>query len=116
MKINIPEYLIKLREMLVDAGMTSWQDRMMMRAWALTYRYPFTYRLSQWLAKWDMRRRANWIGTLPKEGKDDFSDRGWIQKLPGPAKGWTDQRDMPTPPSQSFRDWWAKREKNGGGH
>lgn len=29
---------------------------------------------------------------------------GW---LPGLAGGWTAQRDLPAPPKQSFRNWWA---------
>lgn len=28
---------------------------------------------------------------------------GW---LPGLAGGWTSQRDLPSPPRQSFRHWW----------
>lgn len=42
------------------------------------------------------------------------SDRaiGW---LPGIAGGWTDQRDIPAPPKESFRNWWAKnRGKHAG--
>jgi L-lactate dehydrogenase complex protein LldF len=35
-----------------------------------------------------------------------------ITKLPGIAAGWTQSRDIPAPPAQSFRDWWAK-EKDG---
>ncbi|MEX3566790.1 lactate utilization protein B [Micrococcus endophyticus] len=31
---------------------------------------------------------------------------GW---LPGIAGGWTDQRDVPAPPRQAFRHWWAAR-------
>jgi L-lactate dehydrogenase complex protein LldF len=34
-----------------------------------------------------------------------------IKKLPGIAAGWTQSRDIPAPPSQSFRDWWAKEHK-----
>ncbi|MFI7585172.1 lactate utilization protein B [Kocuria sp. M1N1S27] len=30
---------------------------------------------------------------------------GW---LPGAAGGWTDERDIPAPPKQSFRNWWAE--------
>ncbi|AGF71175.1 lactate utilization protein B [Corynebacterium halotolerans] len=30
---------------------------------------------------------------------------GW---LPGMAGGWTDERDLPAPPRQSFRNWWAE--------
>ena len=31
-----------------------------------------------------------------------------ITKLPGIPAGWTQSRDIPAPPSQSFRDWWKK--------
>ncbi|WP_248124922.1 LutB/LldF family L-lactate oxidation iron-sulfur protein [Micrococcus lacusdianchii] len=30
---------------------------------------------------------------------------GW---LPGIAGGWTDQRDVPAPPRESFRNWWTR--------
>ncbi|MFF0943869.1 lactate utilization protein B [Kocuria sp. CPCC 205300] len=31
-----------------------------------------------------------------------------ISWLPGMAGGWTEQRDIPAPPRESFRNWWAK--------
>ncbi|KLU09047.1 lactate utilization protein B [Kocuria sp. SM24M-10] len=31
-----------------------------------------------------------------------------ISWLPGIAGGWTDERDIPAPPKESFRHWWAK--------
>ncbi|MDQ1622223.1 MAG: L-lactate dehydrogenase complex protein LldF, partial [Actinomycetota bacterium] len=31
-----------------------------------------------------------------------------ITKLPGIAGGWTQSRDIPAPPAESFRTWWAK--------
>lgn len=34
-----------------------------------------------------------------------------ISWLPGMAGGWTEERDLPAPPKQSFRNWWAQREK-----
>lgn len=42
-------------------------------------------------------------------GKD--AKLGW---LPGIAGGWTDQRDVPAPPQESFRHWW-KRNRGGSG-
>ncbi|MGB7448385.1 MAG: LutB/LldF family L-lactate oxidation iron-sulfur protein [Ornithinimicrobium sp.] len=37
--------------------------------------------------------------------------------LAGPLRsvmtGWTDARDVPRPPAQTFRQWWAKRERSG---
>lgn len=35
-----------------------------------------------------------------------------ITKLPGIVGGWTEYRDIPEPPKESFRNWWRK-EKSG---
>ena len=35
-----------------------------------------------------------------------------ITKVPGIVSGWTDYRDIPEPPKESFRNWW-KKEKSG---
>ncbi|WP_435138190.1 lactate utilisation protein LutB domain-containing protein, partial [Actinacidiphila sp. bgisy144] len=31
--------------------------------------------------------------------------------LPGPAKAWSDARDLPAVPTGSFRSWWQQRER-----
>jgi hypothetical protein len=31
--------------------------------------------------------------------------------MPFPASAWSRSRDLPVPPKESFRKWWAKREK-----
>jgi L-lactate dehydrogenase complex protein LldF len=31
------------------------------------------------------------------------------RRLPPPFNGWTASRDLPEPPPETFRDWWAKR-------
>jgi len=33
---------------------------------------------------------------------------GRIRRLPPPMSGWTDTRDAPAPPPESFRAWWAR--------
>jgi L-lactate dehydrogenase complex protein LldF len=33
---------------------------------------------------------------------------GRIRRLPPPLSGWTDTRDAPAPPPESFRAWWAR--------
>lgn len=37
-----------------------------------------------------------------------------IKHLPGPGAKWGQTRDVPAPPKQSFRQWWAKREATKG--
>ncbi len=32
-----------------------------------------------------------------------------VRRLPPPVSGWTDSRDVPAPPPETFRDWWAGR-------
>ncbi|WP_150130606.1 lactate utilisation protein LutB domain-containing protein, partial [Streptomyces sp. 150FB] len=34
------------------------------------------------------------------------------KKLPG-SGAWTDSRDLPELPAESFRDWWKKNRKDG---
>jgi L-lactate dehydrogenase complex protein LldF len=36
---------------------------------------------------------------------------GVISKAPPPASAWTRSRDLPAPPSQTFRQWWAKEHE-----
>ncbi|WP_226438210.1 LutB/LldF family L-lactate oxidation iron-sulfur protein [Rhodococcus yananensis] len=36
--------------------------------------------------------------------------RGQITWLPGSVGGWTDARDFPAPPTQTFRQWWNSDE------
>jgi L-lactate dehydrogenase complex protein LldG len=38
--------------------------------------------------------------------------RGRIGRLPWPLSGWTDTRDLPEPPKETFRQWW-RRERGG---
>ena len=33
---------------------------------------------------------------------------GRIRRLPPPLSGWTETRDAPAPPPESFRAWWAR--------
>ena len=41
---------------------------------------------------------------------------GRIHRLPWPLSGWTATRDMPSPPAESFRDWWARERGSASEH
>jgi L-lactate dehydrogenase complex protein LldF len=38
--------------------------------------------------------------------------KGRIRRLPPPLSGWTETRDAPAPPPESFRAWWARTRGN----
>jgi L-lactate dehydrogenase complex protein LldF len=40
-----------------------------------------------------------------------LSRHGRIGRLPGPLHGWSDSRDTPAPPPESFRSWWRKNRE-----
>jgi L-lactate dehydrogenase complex protein LldF len=31
-----------------------------------------------------------------------------VSRVPGPGRRWTGTRDLPAPPKESFRAWWAR--------
>ncbi|KAA9393961.1 iron-sulfur cluster-binding protein [Kocuria coralli] len=41
-------------------------------------------------------------------GRGALKPFGGAKWLPGMVGGWTQERDIPVPPSQSFRNWWRK--------
>ncbi|MBI1336996.1 MAG: iron-sulfur cluster-binding protein [Phycisphaera sp.] len=107
-KINIPKYLIHLRGEMVSRKITKWSDRLLYRLWAKSLTNVLTYRLGGWAQKVMFRRRAKMFDNTLPEGGNPYTNRGWVGHLPGKVGGWTSERDMPTPPEKSFRQWWAK--------
>jgi L-lactate dehydrogenase complex protein LldF len=110
-KIDIPRQLIRLRAEMVTRKITGRRDRLAYRLWAWSLRYGWSYRFGGWMQKKFFRRRATRAGTMG--GGDDYCAHGWVNALPGPLAGWTDQRDMPTPTPRSFRNWWNKEHRGG---
>ncbi|MCG8511574.1 MAG: DUF3390 domain-containing protein, partial [Rhodospirillales bacterium] len=113
-KIDIPKYLIQLRNDMVEGGMAKGGERAFMRFWANAVMRKSTYEFGVWSQKLIFRTIARFSGTLEKG--DPYTARGWVEKMPGPISGWTSQRSLPTPPARTFRQWWngeRQSEKRG---
>jgi len=100
-KIDIPRILVHLRGQVTDARRASHSidaEALAMKA-------------ALWLFGGNGRMAmAQHLGRL---GQKLLAHDGVISKLPGPLGGWTTARDFPALPPQSFRGWWASREKTG---
>ncbi len=96
-RINIPEVLVHLRNQVVESHGPSVEGTIM--------------KAGGWVMG-DGRRLA-----LVQKGSE-LAGRVLpgevIGPLPGPAAGWTGARDLPKPPTQTFRDWWVAEHQGGG--
>lgn len=100
-KINIPEILVYLRSVDVDSKrgkkhIPSQMDVGMNAAsWALS-----------------SGKRLELVEKMLPLGRVVAGPDKKITGLPGMAGGWTQSRDIPAPPSQSFRAWWKKEHRS----
>lgn len=94
-RIDIPSILVHLRAAQVDqerGGLPSGQDLAMKTAgWAMGS-----------AARFGFAEKALGVGRL-LAGNDHR-----IRRLPWPASKWTASRDVPAPPAETFRQWWAR--------
>ncbi|MDQ4491670.1 lactate utilization protein B [Sinomonas sp. ASV486] len=101
-KINIPEILVHLRGEDVEERRSKPGAR----------RLPSQFDLAMTGASWAMSDGAR-MGLLERGlplGKVAAGRDGVISKLPGIGAGWTQSRDIPAPPAESFRQQWKKRD------
>ncbi|SDR33411.1 lactate utilization protein B [Thermostaphylospora chromogena] len=84
--IDIPEVLVHLRAKARHAR----AERMSMRAAGWVLNSPARLTRAQRLA-------SRFRRLIPR-------------RLPGPLAAWTDTRDIPDIPAESFRDWWARTD------
>jgi L-lactate dehydrogenase complex protein LldF len=96
--IDIPQMLVHLRSRVVEAK----------RAHS---RVPSPEQALMATAAWTMDSPARWANALRagRLGRLLGRRRRRISTLPPPLSGWTSTRDVPLPPTQTFRDWWRKR-------
>ncbi|MBW0107434.1 lactate utilization protein [Pseudonocardia sp. KRD-182] len=102
--IDIPEVLVHLRAQVVDRrrpGRPSLQDVAMRAAsWVLgtAGRTTAAGRLAG--------RSAGLLGRW--RGRSAPGGRQVLGSLPWPGSAWSQARDSPLPPAESFRDWWRR--------
>ncbi|WP_125773237.1 LutB/LldF family L-lactate oxidation iron-sulfur protein [Antribacter gilvus] len=94
-KIDIPSILVDLRTREVDA------DRSRVTLWGAAMK-------AASFAMADGKRFA--LAEKPLRAGRVLARDGVIGRLPYPASAWTDSRDLPVPPKQTFRQWWAERD------
>ena len=98
-KIDIPTLLVELRTRHVEAARSAHGRR------------PDAEAIAMAAAAYVMRRpnRFARAGRTARIGRW-FLRRGRPRvPLPPTLAGWTASRDLPTPPDQTFREWWAER-------
>ena len=68
------------------------------------------------LVGWVMARGRNlaFVQFFSRLAGRIFKKRSHFGPMPFPASAWSRSRDLPVPPKESFRKWWAKREKEEG--
>ena len=101
-KIDIPSMLVQLRAEHVEKAKA-------------THRVPSPEAASMAAAAWIMsdEERFGRAGRLSRLGRP-LIRRGRLRlPLPPPLSGWAASRDVPSPPTETFRDWWQRTREDG---
>jgi L-lactate dehydrogenase complex protein LldF len=96
-KIPLPDLMRKLRERQFERKLRPPGERRGLRLWAWAAMRPGAYALLTRLGV----RVARAMG-----GRD-----GWIRRLPGAGRAWTEQRDLRAPAGKTFRELYAARRR-----
>jgi len=91
-RIDIPEVLVHLRSRTVAEKPAYDPEAVAMAAASWVMASPRRFRLAQ--------RLLGPLRLLARGGR--------IRRLPWPASRWTDSRDVPVPPEETFSAWWRR--------
>jgi L-lactate dehydrogenase complex protein LldF len=97
-RIDIPEVLVHLRAQAVEAKrakrLVPTAEEFVMKSSSRILSSPKLLSATQRVARL---------------GGRVLSRDGVIGPIPGPGRAWSDARDSPVPPAQTFRSWWAEK-------
>ena len=101
-KIDIPSMLVQLRAEHVEKAKA-------------THRVPSPEAVSMAAAAWIMsdEKRFARAGRLSRLGRPLIRRGRLRMPLPPPLSGWVASRDVPSPPTETFRDWWQRTREDG---
>jgi L-lactate dehydrogenase complex protein LldF len=91
-KINLHEQLLTWRREIALRGILAGSKRLAMRFASALFRRPWLFNLAGKIGRFSLRYMPRFL-------------------IYGPWNAWGKQRDLPTPPRQSFRDAWKQRKK-----
>lgn len=98
-KIDIPDVLVHLRGKVVESRRrrpVPTPEMVLMRGLAWTMGDPRRHEAA-------VRSGTRWARLLSRGGR--------IRRLPGLLGKWTEARDLPAPPAETFRAWWNGRRR-----
>ncbi|MFG2211392.1 lactate utilization protein B [Streptomyces sp. NPDC048638] len=105
--IDIPEVLVHLRERVVQGGEATIRGE---RRTLKPAKGHAAERAAMRAARWALDRPA---ALATGQRLAARTRRLHPKRLPGPGRAWTDTRDIPAVPAESFRDWWRRTRPEG---